>query len=61
MIFSIGVTLIAMRIPGHTCPDGVHLSPIFNTCIDEARRFPATSWVWPKRALLIAGLVVGFT
>jgi hypothetical protein len=61
VIFAIGTTLIAMRIPGHTCPEGVHLNPIFQTCIDGARRFDATSWVWPKRALLIAGLVIGFT
>lgn len=60
-IFSIGVSLIAMRIPGFTCPDDIHLNPVFHTCIDGARRFDATSWVWPKRALLLAGLVVGFT
>jgi hypothetical protein len=61
VIFSIGVALIALRIPGHTCPEGVHLNPVFHTCIDGARRFDATSWVWPKRALLLAGFVVGFT
>lgn len=61
LIFAIGVTLIATRIPGHTCPDGVHLNPIFQTCIDGARRFAATSWVWPKRILAVAGLVAGLT
>jgi hypothetical protein len=61
VIFSIGTTLVAMRIPGHTCPDGVHLNPVFDICIDGARRFDATSWVWPKRALALAGVVAGFT
>jgi len=61
VIFAIGTTLVAMRIPGHTCPEGVHLNPIFQTCIDGARRFDATSWVWPKRVVLLAGIVVGFT
>ena len=61
VVFVIGTTLIAMRIPGHTCPDGIHLNPIFQTCIDGARRFDATSWVWHKRVLLLAGLVVGLT
>jgi hypothetical protein len=60
-IFAIGVGLVAMRLPGHSCPDGVHLSPIFNTCVDGARRFDATSWVWPKRALFVAGVVAGVT
>jgi hypothetical protein len=61
VIFSIGAILVAMRVPGHTCPDGVHLNPVFDICIDGARRFDATSWVWPKRALALAGLVAGFT
>ena len=61
VLFTIGTTLIATRIPGHTCPDGIHLTPIFNTCVDGARRFDATSWQWPKRALLVSGAVVGFT
>ena len=60
-IFAIGVGLVAMRLPGHSCPDGVHLSPIFNTCVDGARRFDSTSWVWPKRALFVAGVVAGVT
>jgi hypothetical protein len=61
VIFAIGTTLIALRIPGYSCPDDIHLNPLFHTCIDGARRFDATSWVWPKRALLIAGIAVGFT
>jgi hypothetical protein len=60
-IFATGTMLVALRMPGHTCPDGVHLSPVFNVCIDGARRFDATSWVWPKRLLAIAGLAIGFT
>jgi hypothetical protein len=60
-IFAIGVGLVALRLPGYSCPDGVHLSPIFNTCVDGARRFDATSWVWPKRALFVAGVVAGAT
>ena len=60
-IFAIGVGLVAMRLPGHSCPDGVHLTPIFNTCVDGARRFDATSWIWPKRALLVLGVVAGAT
>jgi len=60
-IFAIGVGLVALRLPGHSCPDGVHLTPIFNTCVDGARRFDATSWVWPKRALFALGLVAGAT
>ncbi len=60
-LYAIGTTVIALLIPGHSCPDGVHLSPIFEICIDGARRFDATSWVWPKRLLLAAGLVVGVT
>jgi hypothetical protein len=60
-IFAIGVGLVALRLPGYSCPDGVHLSPIFNTCVDGARRFDATSWVWPKRALFVAGVVAGVT
>jgi hypothetical protein len=60
-LFAVGVGLVALRLPGHTCPSGVHLTPIFNTCVDGARRFDATSWVWPKRALFVAGLVVGVT
>jgi hypothetical protein len=61
VIFSIGAILVAMRVPGHSCPDGVHLNPVFDICIDGARRFDATSWVWPKRALVLAGVVAGFT
>lgn len=60
-IFAIGVGLVAMRLPGHSCPDGVHLTPIFNTCVDGARRFDATSWIWPKRALFLLGVVAGVT
>jgi len=60
-IFAVGVGLVALRLPGHSCPGGVHLTPIFNTCIDGTRRFDATSWVWPKRALFVLGLVVGAT
>jgi hypothetical protein len=60
VVFTLGTTLVAVLIPGHTCPDGVHLSPIFDICIDGARRFDATSWVWPKRLLVIAGLAAGY-
>lgn len=60
-LFAIGTAVIALLIPGHSCPEGFHLSPVFEICIDGARRFDATSWVWPKRLLLAAGLVIGLT
>jgi hypothetical protein len=61
IVFCLGVLAIGGLIPSHTCPGEARLSPAFATCVDGAERFEATSWLWPKRALWLAGLALGFT
>jgi hypothetical protein len=61
IVFVLGVAVAATRIPEYSCPPGVHLDALFGLCITSTRRFDATSWLWLKRTVAIAGLVVGVT
>jgi hypothetical protein len=61
VVFAFGISVIAARLPGWTCPAGYHLDAVFGLCIDGAERFDATSWVWAKRLVTIAGLAVALT
>lgn len=62
-LFILGMMLIASRVPQHTCPGGTWLDTNFSICIDVARgrRFPAGDRIWLKRAIIVAGWVLGFT
>jgi hypothetical protein len=59
-VFIVGVALAATMIPSHTCPPGVHLDSDFALCIEDGgNRYDATSWIWLKFAVGLAGVAVG--
>jgi hypothetical protein len=61
VIFAVGVVAAASGIPSLTCPAGMKLS-FFGFCAGErGARLPAASWVWLRRLIDVAGIVVGFT
>jgi hypothetical protein len=60
-LFAIGVLAIVGLIPLYTCPPGTHLDELAGLCINRLTRFDATTWLWLKWLLAIAGVVVGFT
>lgn len=61
VIFAAGVVGAASAIPSLTCPAGTTLS-FFGSCAgDHGVRPPPASWVLLRRAIDVAGVVVGFT
>jgi hypothetical protein len=61
VLFALGLVALAGALPAWSCPAGVHLDSVFGLCITRTSRFEATSRLWLKWLLVIAGLALGLT
>ena len=61
LLFIAGVLAAVALIAPYTCPAGTHLDPLAALCINARTRFDATSWLWLKWGVAVAGFLVGVT